>query len=212
MLEKLTIKDFIKYNSPCKCCNDIPHCFFKLSFAYASPAGSEVDAQEIPVDIIDGIIEVPISIDYSGTKSLLIDPITNKYIYCVPDYKKYIDEFMKDSIMWIESFCKNCETKVSSNNLEFSDTFIEPTSIMYETVNVRSKTHDFTMITYFPTDNENGRTDVLFSEIGKKRTHNMNYIFDVPSEDHITIDLLPLGKFKSKEDIVSKLETILTFR
>lgn len=213
MLEQLTIKDFIKYNSPCRCCGDTPYCFFKTSLYFELDRweGLREDVKEYPVEIIDGIIELPLAINYYSKKSLLIDPITNKYIYNSSFNSKDVLKFFSEYICWMESVCKNCGTRVSSGNFEFKDYYIEPLMLSYESAFVTGSKYKFCIMTYFSSEKETG-TDILFYNLKDNFGFEEKNIFNIPEDDYIKVDRMPIGNFKCKEDILSKLEMLITFR
>lgn len=219
MLQKLTIKDFIKYNYPCKCCGAPTKCFLKI---YQDAANDMISAEDdkdtdvidLSMDVVNGLIEIPIQIKYKSKSYLLINPKTNEFKCKYVGEKFDIPDFLDKSIVWLKLDCKKCGTSIASRNLKFNEKNISPIEIMYEHVFVESANNKFALTSYFPeiidSVEKPGITDILVS----KHWHDYsdNDIFNMDADSCITVDIMPIGSFSSIEDLIKKLEMILMFR
>ena len=192
-MKQFTIKDFIKYNGPCKSCSS--KVKFRLMFQDAYEAkGSNV---LIPT-IEDNRLHFNFP-KYKNNLLLIIEPKTNKIsIHSMNEGSNLaFNELITKNQFYIDLMCESCGTTISTQFLEFEDNRIKPLELFMELVYVDTPTHSFRLHTSYTKNNS-----VFAVDINGKGSRNVL---------NTEIPILPLSKFKNREALLKKLYMLLAF-
>jgi hypothetical protein len=190
-MKQFTVKDFIAYNNPCFSCQRA--ISFRICVAI-KPDGTAVSLR--PTVSLDQT-EIDLKTTYLDTLKLWIFHTTNKII---SSNFSELTEYLNNNTIFLMSTCDNCGTGIQSEVLTFNldKGYIKPVTINSEGLII----YDDKSLYEIFSDFENKKTSVLINVLDK--THPISPVrFELP--------LLPLYKFKTRERILEKLKTYLTF-
>ncbi|MFA6609038.1 MAG: hypothetical protein WCT07_03990 [Candidatus Paceibacterota bacterium] len=184
-MKKFTLKDFILYNGPCFSCGN--KVAIKMVYANDNQFGG------ISQSIKNDKLIATLNIKYSFELNISISISDNKFQ--VTDMEKFLT-YLGSRDLHMVSNCKNCQGLIYSNPLEFdSHMFIKPFTILRELLSTT----------------ENDMSYSLMSEYSENETQ-INILNNNTNKMMImTVPLLPLYKFKTKEKLVKKLRTYVIF-
>ena len=193
MVKKLTIKDFIRYNSPCKSCGARSQLFINYyetaemtGVSHATPPTGSVKTF-----ILNGRICTDLQITYKHSLRLSVVPESNMYF--VNNAKAFRD-FIKRYTVYCQLHCPQCKSYLSSSLFEFTQTFLKPISVVLENIFIKFDTYDI----------------VLGTNQIKSQVH---LVQNRGTQDNSLIKLppTPLSDFKNREELVQKMKFLLTF-
>ena len=195
-MKKLTVKDFILYNSPCINCSS--PIIFNIGIVDKDHDNSKIQSLYFckPV-IIDSVIEIDPYIRYTGTIKIKINSKTNKFETTNPArFSKYLDEHK----LFLDSYCNNCYTRIRSSQLKFNLTyrFIYPVEITTEQIYVNDKEHVY----HLRKKTKKNTTEIIIRKINSE-------ILITPTT--INVSYIPLSKFRNKTMLIKKLKMYVVF-
>ncbi len=198
-MKKLTVKDFILYNSPCINCNS--PIVFKFGTAFSDSDIENFYEEHLYSPHIDGsILEIDLRINYSGTIKLKIDAKTNKFSTNSP---RYLTKFLSEHKFFLESACSKCYTKLRSSALNFNIDygFIYPTTTCVEYINLYNITETY---------NIHSLADKSEIIIYPAKNNQIDPQF-INKPTYLSLPIMRLSKFKSKSDFIRKIKVCLLF-
>ncbi len=192
-MRKFTVKDFILYNSPCFNCGK--PILFKIGYLEDKSHVHQLGYGNYITPIISGSeLEIPLHIRYEGSVNLKIDCKTNKfYTQSLRHLTKYLDEH----ILVLDSQCNQCYTHIRSSQLHFNMEygFIYPVEIIIEFLAINDDQTIYHLNSYY----ESNKTLIsVFNRLG-------------PVIGTLNVPFVPLGKFKTKSNLLKKIKMYLTF-
>jgi hypothetical protein len=195
-MKKFTLKDFILYNGPCFSCGN--RINIKMVYVDSDNDGAfqnvKIHSSSMPLVFDKTMLDITLNVKYSFTLNLKMFIKNNKYT--ASDMDKFITYLgMKD--LHLISECQKCKNIVISNKLEFnSNGNIKAITILREMLSVEDTEKIYTLSSEF----SNNTTEI---NIYNFKTHTDPYILETP--------LLPLYRFKNKENLIKKLKTYILF-
>lgn len=195
-MKQFTVKDFIAYNAPCfSCGNEIS---FRVEMREADGGGT-ISQDTLRPTMYKEYFSIDLQIRYKRSLQLWVFYQTNKII---SSDMKELEYYLHDHHLSMKSYCDRCYTSIVSDELEFNlkDSFIKPVSLSHESIKVSTEDNMFMLETYY--HNSPPLTNVWISSLTKPATS---------SPAKLELPVLPLYKFKTKERLINKLKTYLTF-
>lgn len=197
-MKQFTLKDFIKYNAPCFNCGGKVEIIFVTSFKgteeeYVNHEG--FNQSSITPIIFPKYTSINLLTTYRDILTLHIHHKDNKLeTIKFPDLNNFIS---KNNIR-LQSECHNCYNIIVTNYLKFNldKKYLEPLTISHEKFNMITNNYHFSIITDF-LDNST------------KIHIRQNNVYEPPII--LNLPLLPLYKFKNKETLLNKINTLLLF-
>lgn len=191
-MKKFTVKDFIDYNAPC--------------FSCGKPISLHIGVHNInsvsntiflkPV-VTPDYTEVDLKITYSDFLRLVITHKTNKFHV---NNARSFENYLMENMLFLFSKCNNCGTVVESGYMKFdmSTQQVQAVNLAAETIKMSDDNNNYRIMTAFNLD----RSNVVIV----KNDTSINYkVFNMD------FPLLPMYRFKDKEQLLNKLKTYLTF-
>ncbi len=190
-MNNFTIKDFIKYNNPCFNCKNITeiklHQVPLLTREMISPKIGNYD-----IDFID----FHTGRSYETKYSLIINLHNHEVVAKTKESKDYIVNYFNNHRLTLEKSCATCNCRIFTYALSFTkkdDSFVlDPIKISEEFLKVIQDG----LYKYYIYCNYNENKSVI--EWAREMRE-------------ITIPLLPLSKFKTKEKIIEKINKLMIF-
>jgi hypothetical protein len=188
-MKRFTVKDFISYNAPCFSCGE--KIILKIGHV-----GEHIEGYLRPTVKPDHTV-IDLKVSYHHTLQLFIYHQTNKIIST--DIRGLTD-YLYSHKLFLQSFCDKCYTSVKSHFLTFNldKGYVEPVGISSERLMVTDDDNMYAMDSSFMEE----KSIVTVSRISKATPVSPVW-FHLP--------LLPLYKIKTKERLVNKIKTYLTF-
>lgn len=187
MVKKFTVKDFIRYNSPCKSCEARSQLFISYyqTNEVLPPTGT------VKTYVLNGRLCTDLQTTYKNSLRLSIVPESNMYFV---NNAKVFRDFVKKYTIYGHLRCSQCNTYIHTDNFEFSQTFLKPISINLENVFIK-----------FDGSNAVLTTTDLKSQVHfiQERGKLVDSLIELPPT--------PLSEFKNREELVQKMKFILTF-
>lgn len=193
-MKRFTVKDFIKYNGPCFSCDN--GVSFRIGAQDNRPSAL-TDIETIRPSFKPDHFSIDLQIQYSRSLQLWIFFKTNKIVASdLGELKKYLI----DHNLYLKTYCDRCYTTIETNKLEFNldELYIKPVSLSREILNVTSDNYIYRVETYYDPE----ETHVIATSLAKPA---------IKPPAQLTLPLLPLYKFKTKERFINKIKTYLTF-
>jgi len=191
-MKKFTVKDFIAYNSPCFSCGE------KINFKFKIEFGKEFRQQNfLRVLVGPNSCLTNLRLNYSSTLQLEIFHETNKILTNnLPELKSYLN----NNDLYLYNKCDKCFTTITSQRLEFNldKLFINPVELAREMLVVSNETHMYSLVSSFTDATTTAYVDLLDESIP------VSFV-------KFTLPLLPLYKIKTREKLINKIKTYLTF-
>jgi len=185
-MKKFTVKDFITYNNPCFSCGK------KISLRVSAMSGTAGLRPTVKPEytVID------LEITYTNTLQLWIFHKTNKII---SSDNRSLADYLTTHQIYLRSYC-DCYTAIDSRFLTFNlnKGYVEPVGISTERLMVNDRTNIYTLNSSFIEE----KTHVTIDRVDQT-TPISPIQFEMP--------LLPLYKVKSRERLIEKLKTYITF-
>jgi len=192
-MRKFTVKDFILYNSPCFNCSK--PILFKIGYVDDKNQINQLAYGNYITPIINGLdLEIPLHIRYAGSVNLKIDCKTNKFYTPSPLHlTKYLDEH----ILFLDSWCNQCYTRMRSNQLHFNIEygFIYPVEIIIEHLQINDEPNHY----HLNSDSQLNNTLITIGNVNN------------PDVSALNVPFIPLGKFKTKSNLLKKIKMYLLF-
>lgn len=195
-MRKFTIKDFILYASPCFGCGE------KISFwmGFTDLQDEKAQLTHKPIMVTGDSSTLDIRTTYHGNLFLTINHKTNKFQ--TSDLQEF-SVFIKKHQMFLQTNCKKCHMNIDSRFLEFNlvKGFIKPIGISYEKITLTDNINYYLIgSSYFE--------NLSIISIIKKPT---NYYDTSTTSLRLEVPILPLYKFKNKNQLIEKIKLYLLF-
>jgi hypothetical protein len=198
-MKKLTVKDFILYNSPCFNCNDSIK-FQLVSFTndikdiYA-PYAYLMGATYFP-EVCGTELETLISIGESTLLKIKIDCKTNKFV----TNGALLTKYLADHILVLSSVCYKCRTEIRSSPLKFNINygFLHPVEIVQEQINLADDNTSYSLHSNSLTN----QTEIVVRKLNSTKPN---------PPTTINIPYIPLSKFKTRKKLLQKLKLYIVF-
>ena len=183
-MKKFTVKDFITYNSPCFGCGNKINFYFEID----TPNAGTVSKRAL---VGGDFTEVDLIIHYSDPLKINITHKTNKFI---ASSNKSLTTYMKEHKLSMRTRCDKCYSTVASQPLEFNmdKGFVCPVEIREEVFLITNELDSYQ----------------IYSSGSKSTVH---FVSASGAVMRLTLPLLPLYKFKTKEKFVNKIKTYIVF-
>jgi hypothetical protein len=197
-MNKMTVKDFIIYNSPCFSCGNT--ISLKLVVKRKGDRNKLSPSESIGFVINKDVVEIKLTVSYSFQLKLNIQYKTNKFI--TNNTEKFQDYMDKHDCHLLSS-CNKCGTYIRSNVLMFDmdHNFINPIEIDEEYLKVRVDTNvDYMLHSFFEEKKSYFQAIV--------RPSNLK---ELPKTFITELPLIPLSKVKARHKFINKLKTYLIF-
>lgn len=195
-MKRFTVKDFILSTSPCFGCAS--RLSFSMGFADFEPGIHTVSSFHKPIVITSEHSNVALRTTYNSSLHLTIFNKTNRFQ--TTDLQG-LKEFLKSRRMFINTHCKKCNSKIDTQYLELNmdKGFIKPVGISGEDITISDETTNY-MIHSSTLD---GMSTII---VMKKKMSN---VMSLPVR--LEVPILPLSKFKNKEQLIEKIKLYLLF-
>lgn len=197
LIKSFTVKDFITYNNPCFSCGG------KINLRIAVHDIGHGEVPSYPTAIITPeSSKLELVITYNNTLTLNIEHKSNKIGSNNPEW---LVSYLKNKKLFLSSTCNGCSSVIESDYLELNldKGFIAPTYIRYEMLMMLDTLNMYQIKSYFVEK----KTTIVVVSVKNKENNNAGKLdkikFDLP--------LLPLYKFKTREQIMKKIKTYLIF-
>lgn len=190
-MKQFTVKDFIAYNNPCFSCGDNIH------INIVSCDDSAVQPSSLRPTVRPKYTTVNLHVTYQQTLQLQIIHDSNKFGSSNPEALK---EYLKTHKLYLTSSCNKCLTQIETYFLEFNMNkgFILPVELNKESVILTDKRNRYHLLSSY-----SGSHTTIWID----KADNPNYLSPVKIE----APLMPLSKFKDREQLLNKLRTYLLF-
>ena len=195
-MKQFTVKDFIEYNAPCfSCGNEIS---FRVEMWEGDGHGT-ASINTLRPTMYKDYFSIDLQIRYKRSLQLWVFYQNNKIITSDMKELKY---YLGDHHLSLKSYCDRCYTAVESDELEFNldSSFIKPISLSRESIKVTTDEHQYYVTTYY--HEEPPVTFVGITNLKKPATH---------PRAELKLPLLPIYKLKSRDNLINKIKTYLTF-
>lgn len=189
-MKLFTVKDFIKYNSPCFYCNtQIMFVLLDLWDLNGQPEKGTIHPVIFPT-----YTSIPLEITYRNRLILHIHHKNNRIETNDIDLLKNF--FGKHTIV-LKSICDQCHTNIFSNPMEidYDKMYVKPVSLRVEKIEFKDDKYFYSVRTDYLENN----TVITVSS----RSTTQQHIFKS--------SLHPLFKFKTKEKLMEKIRTYMLF-
>lgn len=190
-MKLLTVKDFIKYNNPCFNCKE------KIAFTFITKMDSFGASGSFNPTIEKGICTVNLvnRYDLNSSIHLRIDLKTNKFTVSNTDH---FEEYLRKIKIHLSILCPICHTHSESSDLlfNFDNQLINPVQVLIEDIQVKFKNLKYQIF-----------TDATSSLLFITKPGNPHYILNLDLKNK----RLLLSDLKTKENMIRKLRTYLTF-
>lgn len=193
-MKEFTVKDLIRYNNPCKSCEGTAQ--FSLR-SFTDEGSSPIKPQ---LDPVTKKVHFTLQTSYKERLVMVVDIANNNFSIETnsDDAKKSFEEFKGWFSLIVETECKRCRTRVTSDSLEFTDNFIKPVKLSQEDVYLETDTHKYTIYTSHTNKKSLVVVDIL------------NQVTPISPLKLVT-RALPLSKFKGRKELLEKLRVLVTF-
>lgn len=191
-MKRFSVKDFISYNSPCFSCNN--PILVRVGVTHRDLTAQESSLRPF---IQSSHTEIDLKITYNSVLKMAIDHKTNKF--AVNDMGA-LTKYFEDHKLFLELSCNKCYTTITSHHLEFdlNRRFIKAVGISQENLITNDGSNMYQIHSSFIKE-----TSLVYVTKIDKATPVSPIRFETP--------LMPLGKFKDKEHLISKLKLYATF-
>ena len=190
-MDKLTVKDFLAHNSPCfSCGKEITFSVKSISFSpFTLPA-------PLNTLVSKDSVEIELKITYNDKLKIIINQLSNKITTDVASLTKYLEGHR----LFLSSSCSSCFSMAESFYLDFNfqKGFICPVGISHEMLLIYDEQNLYQINSSFFTK----KSFITIDRIDK--SNNLSPIkLDLP--------LISISKFKTKENVLNKIKTLLLF-
>lgn len=197
-MKKLTVKDFIGYNNPCFSCGEA----IELQVCFETEG---VDNFLHPV-VHSRYLEIDLHIRYVSTLKLWIFHGTNKIL---SSDVKVLTEYLAERKIVMISRCRGCHTFVRSQPLIFDlrKGVVQAITIEQELLMLFEGGYQYRLMSVF----KENTTSMSASKIEGVPTKNLPMPVDMSDAIEMELPLLPIYTLKSRQALISKLRTYITF-
>lgn len=195
-MKKFTVKDFIDYNAPCFSCNSPINIHMGVIPMERADNPKLVGNTIILKPVITSeYTEVDLKITYSDFLRLRIAHTTNQFSV---NNLSSLERHLSSNVLFLLSKCDKCGTQVESENMEFDIErgFLKAFGLAVETIKMIDDKNHYVINSLFYQDKSNV---VIVNSSRSASVFNMDF------------PLLPMYRFKNKEQLLNKLRTYLTF-
>ncbi len=186
-MKKFTVKDFITYNNPCFSCGE------KINLRIGKSHG----VADLRPTVKPEYTVIDLQITYTHTLQLWIFHKTNKII---SSDARSLSDYLLNHQIHLHSSCTKCYTSIHSDPLVFNTNkgYVEPVGLSSEQLIITDEDNIYTLFSSFKDE---------------KTTVSVDRISSATPISPVKLDLplLPLYKAKTKEYLINKLKTYLTF-
>lgn len=200
-MELYTIKDFILYNNPCKCCGKTSSLSLLWDSSESSNKVFEYPITTTKAIVDDGdIIYFDIIIKYnkSNNFTLIIDAKSNRLFFSNVKSKTFFENLTNENKFWFFLECRNCKSAVESSILEYNVDIIKPIKITYECFILKKDENIFTITS-------NSGVQITTFEVA-------NQIDLLKSKNaYIELPYMPLNDIKNRKDLEETVQFLTTF-
>lgn len=185
-MKTFTVKDFIAYNNPCFSCGK------SINFKVYANEGTSGLRPTVKPDYTS----IDLQVTYTSTLQLWVFHKTNKII---SSDSRLLADYLYNHKIYLSTFC-DCYSSITSQFLEFNldKSYIAPVGISSERLVVSDDHNMYTIYSSFIDEETSVSVDTI-----DKTTPVSPIQFKMP--------LLPLYKIKTKERLINKLKTYVTF-
>lgn len=188
-MDKFTLKDFIERNNPCFSCSK------NISVKLFSIDRISNLKNELNLIAMQDCLKSDLEVKYKFILKLKIFYKNNKIIY---SNLKALAQYLKRYRLYLETFCKNCATKIQSNELLFNVAYLLPITIKKESLTLIENQCSYVILNDF----SNKETTLIFY---KRITH------DKVNSTKIVLPLIKIASLKNREVILNKIKTFIVF-
>lgn len=193
-MKTFTVKDFITYNNPCFSCGS------RISFSIASlPNITNYNPIYIKATVSPERTEIDLKVTYNNTLQLWIFHKSNKIL---SSDMWGLTDYLASHKLFLSSRCDKCFTIIESDflDLNLSQGFISPVGIELEVLFVKDDKNTYNVESDF----------IKETSIITVRKNPIDATLAPPAQKFY-LSLLPLYKIKSREYLINKAKTYLTF-
>lgn len=198
-MEKFTVKDFILYNGPCfSCGGPISFSVGYRDIAVDENTEGKLIESMLATKLYKDHIRVDLCIKYVDTLSLKVELKSNKFS---TNNEERLKKYFKEYELYLYANCQGCYSYSMSKSLEFDmkGKFIKPVSILQELIDIVDDNNFYQILSTFL----NNKSNIWISKIDQS---------DIQYEPlEIEAPLLLRSKFKTKDQLIKKLRTYMTF-
>lgn len=191
-MKKFTIKDLMLYHNPCRACGKNTTFRFCTETRDEDPVTLQFTDARIAPELKGTYLKIPLSIKYKDRLDLHINLITNEFVV---HSKKALDDFLNKYYVYTEAMCSYCSSYITTQCLFIENyKYIMPIGLRIENFLFKNDDYNFTITN----DYKDKETIVVAYTKGTQ-----DKILNLP--------LMPMYKFKTKEEVLQKIKMILTF-
>ena len=185
----LTVKDFILYNNPCRFCQKP----IELLIRSNSVSNSKSVRIKNP-DLNTNILDVDLKITYISSLNLKINHTHNRFI---SNDLRALTEYLKEYKISLMLQCPSCGTHIKSGPLQFdlNKLIIKPLEITSEILHLW----------------DNGTYYSITTTVSEKKSILTATTSGRPESTVLKLPPQPLKKFKTSDDFLKKMKTLLLF-
>lgn len=198
-MKKFTVKDFILSTSPCFGCRErLAFNMGSVDFSSRDPEFPISGVNTRPMVISEESSTIAIRTTYVSNLHLTIFHKTNRF---QTTNLKGLKEFLKSKRVFINTQCRKCNSMINTQYLDLNldRGFIKPVGISREDITVTDGTNNY-MIHSSTLD---GTSTIIVSK------HDVRTVMSIPVR--LEVPILPLSKFKNKEQLIEKIKLYLLF-
>lgn len=196
-MKQLTLKDFIKYSSPCFGCGS------PINIILASISKDKLTSVDnfcsIKPSLLQDSIEFDLKVTYTKILKLKIFYKTNEFI-CTN--LRDLTEYLKKYTLHLRSGCPACTSNMRTSNLLFNlkKQYLLPMTVNWESVYVfdHKKNKKYSLYAHRDLNKSIIRIDDLSVEM-------------YPKSLQLEVPFLNVDKLKTKEKFIDKVNTLLIF-
>ena len=197
-MKKFTVKDFILYNSPCFNCKSHNNFYFEIDKADVTTGFvGRISKRAI---VVAEYTEVELVVHYAKNLLIRIDHKTNKF---TTTNLSDLTEYLKLNKLSMRLRCHRCLAEITTNTMDFNleKMFVHPVTLQYETYIVKDNVNSYAVYSSYGIYKKSMITISKIANI-KKNIHKA---------EQITLPLIPIYKFKTKEKFLNKMKTYVIF-
>lgn len=196
-MKQLTLKDFIKYSSPCFGCGS-PINIILASISDDKSVNTD-NFSSIKPSLLQDSVEFDLKITYTKTLKLKIFYKTNEFI-C--SNLRDLTEYLKKYKLHLRSGCPKCNSNMRTDNLlfNFKKQYLLPLTVNWESVYVfdHKTRKKYSLYAHRDLNKSIIRIDDLSVPLA-------------PKSMELEVPFLNVDKLKTKEKFINKVNTLLIF-
>lgn len=210
-MDYFTLKDFIKYNSPCIACGRNDLSVIVGVFPHGSNAMTINEAMPRWIrPIINGSLSLKLilSVKYNPKDNLEMVLAAKTNNYYSNNYNQ-LHNYLSNNDLVINLECDYCNTTIKSNHLsfDFNKKFIKPLTLNEELIYFNDDDNNYSMKSSF----SDQKTNLHIMKISNSFTSLVQLYNNYNSNNNLELPLLPISKFQNKKQLLEKIKMYLTF-